>query len=107
MSHAVPEAMIADRDRVASELVHDRPDDAGAGENDLGTRRLQADDRAASGGVDAAITVDLSIDLGPIEDRPLDDVGIVRRQPVLDCGEVGHGAAHGHDPVGPRSAVER
>ena len=27
----------------------------------------------------AAITVDLSIDLGPIEDRPLDDVGIVRR----------------------------
>ena len=37
--------------------------DAGTGEDDLGPLRLQTDDRAATLGIEAAVQLDLAVDL--------------------------------------------
>ena len=68
-----------------------------AGEDDLGARRLQPDDRPAPCRVQAPVTLDLSIDLWPVQDRSLDDIRIVAGQAVLHSSEVRHGAAHCHN----------
>ena len=71
----VTQSPVADRQRPLAQLVHDRPDDAGAGEDDVGALGLQADDRAARLGVARAVALDLAVDLGPVQDRALDGVG--------------------------------
>ena len=43
----MPQAAIADGERVAAQLGEDRPHDARAGEDDLGAVGLQPDDPAA------------------------------------------------------------
>lgn len=48
---SVTQAPIAHGQPLLAQLVHDRPDDAGAGEDDLGALGLQADDHPASLGV--------------------------------------------------------
>ena len=45
---AVSKAAVADRQRRLAELLHDGPDDAGAGEDDLRALGLEAHDRAAA-----------------------------------------------------------
>ena len=78
----VAQSAIADRDRLAVELAEDRPDDARR-EDDLGARRLQPDDRPAPCRVQAPVTLDLSIDLWPVQDRSLDDIRIVAGRPCF------------------------
>ena len=73
------QAAVADRERVAAELVEHRAHDAGAGEDHLGALRLQADDLAPLVGGARAVELDLAVDLGPVEHGALDDVGVVRR----------------------------
>ena len=76
--HAVPEPSVADDERLAAELLHRRPHDAGAREHDLGSSRLEADDPSALVGGARAVELDLAVDLGSIEGRALDDVRVVR-----------------------------
>jgi hypothetical protein len=45
------EAPVADGQRLPSRLLHDRPDDAGAGEDDVRALGLEADDGPARLGV--------------------------------------------------------
>ena len=46
--HPVTQAPVAHPEGLLASLVHDGPDDAGAGEDDLGALGLQPDDPAAS-----------------------------------------------------------
>ena len=68
--------------------------------------RLQPDDRAPLVGVAGPVEVDLAVDLGAVEDRALDDVGVVLRQAVLDRGQVRDGSTHADERIGRRPAVE-
>src|ERR1700749_3014063 len=52
---AVPEAAVADRERVAADLVEDRADDASAGEDHLRPLRLKPDDLPPGVGVELAV----------------------------------------------------
>ena len=67
---------------------------------------LEADDRAALSAVARAVELDLAVDLGSVEHRALDDVRVVRRERVLDGGEVRDRAAHADERVRARPAVE-
>lgn len=86
------EAAVADRELVAVQLVEHRPDDARTGENHLGSRRLQPDDLPPALGRSTPVEVDLTIDLGLVEDGSLYDFGVVRGEAVPDGGEVREGA---------------
>ena len=61
---------------------------------------------AALVGGAGAVEVDLPLELGDVEDRPLDDVRVVRRERVLDRGDVRDGAAHADEGVGTGAVVE-
>jgi len=58
----VTQAPVAHRQRLLSQLIHDRPDDAGPGEDDLGALGLQPDDPATRLGVAGSVELDLSVD---------------------------------------------
>jgi len=49
-----------------AQLLHDRPDDARTGENDLRPLRLKTDDGAAGVGIPRAVELDLAFDLGAL-----------------------------------------
>src|SRR6476620_2344953 len=61
--HPMAQPAVADRDRVAGELVHQLADYARAGEYHLGTRRLQPDYPPSSIRVPGPVLLDLAIDL--------------------------------------------
>src|SRR5215510_12558645 len=71
---SVTEAPVAHRERLLSQLLHDRPDDARAREDDVRALGLQTDNRATSLRVAWPVELDLAIDLGAVQDRALDDV---------------------------------
>ena len=73
--HAVAQAAVADGEALLAQLLHDRPDDAGTGEDDFRPLRLEADDGAAGVGILRPVELDLAIDLGAVEDGALDDAG--------------------------------
>jgi hypothetical protein len=53
-----------------------------------------------------AIERDLPVDLGEAEHRPLDNVGVVRRELVFHRSEVRGRAAHGDKPGRRRTAIQ-
>ena len=97
---------IADRQRVLPELLHDRPDDAGAGEDHVGALRLQADDLAARVDVARPVELDLPIDLVAIEDGALHDVRVIRGHAVAHGCHVRERSTHPDQRVRRRPAVE-
>ena len=103
---AVAEAAIAHGERLLAQLLHHRPDDAGAGEDDVGSLRLEPDDRPARLDIARPVELDLAVDLGPVEDAALDDVRVVRGQGVLHRGDVRDRAAHRHQRVGSGATVD-
>jgi hypothetical protein len=85
-----------------SQLLHDRPDDARARKDDVRALGLQADDHATSLGVARAVELDLAVDLGSVQDRALDEVGIVSGQTeAVDTDRAGVGSAAGARRAGP------
>jgi len=56
------QSAVADRERVLPELGEHRADDAGAREDDVGSRRLEADDRPSFVGAARAVELDLPVD---------------------------------------------
>src|SRR5262245_65863190 len=93
----VPQAAITHRQGLPVELGEDRSHDARTGEDHLGAGRLESDDLAPFVGTPRAIEVDLAIDLVEVENRSLYDVRVVLRQAEFHRGQVGRGAADGHD----------
>src|SRR5690349_9758960 len=64
---AVSQAAVADSHGVRGELAHHGTHDAGAGEDDLGARRLQPDDGTTLLGVPGGEEPDLPVDLRRVE----------------------------------------
>ena len=79
----MPQAAVADGHGVLSRKGEDRADDAGAGEDHLGTRRLQTGDLAPLVRRASSVRLDLSVHLGHVDDRAVDDVRVVAGQAVL------------------------
>ena len=50
------------------------------GEDDLGSLGLQPDDQATTLGVAGAVELDLPVELGPVQHRPLDPIRVVAGQ---------------------------
>ena len=100
------QAAVADRQRRAFQLVHDRAHDAGPGEDHLGPLGLKAHDLPALFGREGSILLDLAVDLRAFDDRSLHDVGIVLRETVHDGGDVRDCAPHADQGVGRADAVE-
>ena len=65
------------------------------------------DDPASFLGRDGTVPLDLPVHLGPVDDRPLDPVGIVAGHPEHHGREVRHRAAHAHQGVRAGGAVDR
>ncbi len=97
---SVPQPAVAHDERFAIELRQHREHDAGAREYDLGAVRLEADDGTPLVGCAGAIELDLPVDLGAVEPGALDDVRVVRRESMLDGGEVRQRPAHPDERVG-------
>ena len=55
---------------------------------------------------EAAVELDLTVDLGAVQDRPLDDVRVVGGQSVAHRCQVRHGTAHRHNGVRARPPIE-
>src|SRR5262245_27823505 len=89
--HAVAQTAVADGQGVPLQQLEHRPRDAGAAEDDLGARRLEAGDLASLRRVARAIELDLAVDLRPFERGALDAFRVVRSEPEADRGEVGDG----------------
>ena len=99
-------AAVAHGEALLAQLLHDRPDDAGTGEDDFRPLRLQTDDGAAGLRIPRPVELDLAVDLGTVEDGPLDDGGIIRGEAIPDRGDIGHRAAHRDQRVGNRAPVD-
>ena len=76
----VAQASVAHRQGLLAQLLHDCPDDAGAGQDDVGAPASPTV-LSASAGARAPVVLDLVVDLGPAEDRALDGVGVVVCRP--------------------------
>src|SRR5262249_28911704 len=100
------QAAVADRERLPPELGKHCADDACAGENDLGTIGLQADDLPALLGARGAVELDLPVDVGSVEDGAVNEARFVGGESQLDRGEIRDGSPHADEAVGPRPAVE-
>ena len=100
------QAAIAHREGLLAQLLHDRPDDARTGENDLRPLRLKTDDGAAGVGIPRPVEFDLAFDLGAVEHAALDDRRIIVGEPVLDRGDVSHRATHRHQRGGNRTSLD-
>src|SRR5262245_38372399 len=70
--HAVAQAPVAHGHGIAAQLVHHGPDDHGSREDDLGPFGLESHDRSTGLGVPAPVELDLAVDLGPVQHRPVD-----------------------------------
>ena len=71
------QAAVADRHRVLAQLLHDGAHDARAGQDHVGPLGLESDDRATAVSVARSVELDLVVDVGTFEDRPLDGVWVV------------------------------
>src|SRR5690349_19990997 len=80
----VAEPAVAHHERCPSERVHDRPDDAGAGQDDLTTTRLETHGVTALVRALAAIALDLALQLIRLEACPTHHVRVIRIERQLD-----------------------
>src|SRR5579862_3321 len=103
---AVPQPAVTDGELAAVELPEHRSDDQRPREDHRGPRRLEPDDRAPLVGGSTPVELDLAIDLLSVEDRSVDDFGVVGGELVLHRREVREGAAHADESVGARAPVE-
>ena len=103
----VPEAAVADRERVRGRACRARCGRCSAPARITSARfGWRPTIVAPLLGVARPVELDLAVDLGAVEHRALDDVGVVASRGRADGGQVRHGAAHPDERVGPRPPVE-
>jgi hypothetical protein len=85
----VAQPSIAHRESLLTELFHHGADDASPSQDHLGAFGLETDDRPTTLRVLRPICLDLAVGLVPVQDRPLDHVGVIGLQPVTDRSDVG------------------
>ena len=102
----MPEASIARRKQLPAELCPHRPDDRGAGEDDSGPLRLEADHRPPLVGAPGAEQLDQPVELVDVELAPPARPTWSYVASSCFTAEVRHGAAH-RDNTGRRAAIEQ
>ena len=95
--YAVAQAPVAHCQRLHTQLVHDRADDAGTREDHFRAVWLQSDDAATGRCVHRSVEFDLAVEFAAIDRAALNHRRIVGRQMMAHGGDIGHRAAHGRE----------
>ncbi len=102
----VAKSSIANGERIHAQLIQDGQDDARPSEDDVSPLGLQSNDLAPHLNGLRPVQLDLALDLRAVQGGPLDDIRIVLRHLVADCGEIGDRTTHPGERVRLRAPAD-